>query len=201
MPSSTARPSPTPTPTAISAEAVFDILPRQVLQLEDLPAGFAEDQSTLDSLDEEASGSEDPVGTRRLLESWGFVAGFDRSYTRDAEGGLVGLLVEVWALRDADGAEQAFISSAIASGLAESVDMERITGFSTYGDRSEAFQYAGSFPVDEGQDMQLEGYAIAIRVDRFLGIVVTASLPGERTQGEADQLARIFESRLRQDRL
>jgi hypothetical protein len=184
------------TDDAITREDAFDLLPHLLLQEEDVPSDLRVLDSGFTTLDDLAPLSDSPARARRLLESWEFVLGYSKEYATDYPEGVYWLGVEIWALGDKERAEEAFIDGALLSDYPD-VNEEEIVEFPHFGDDSVAFRLAGQTLAFTAEPTQMEGYMVLVRVDRFLAMFVTQSVPGQSSQAEAEQLAAALEARMR----
>jgi len=179
--------------TAPTPGEALDILPQIVLQLEDMPPGFEVFSSNFDSLGDEASNAYEPERFRRQLESWGFVLGHDKFYSRDPSQGTFEISVEIWLLENEEGSQNAFVDGGLTYDFP---GLTTIADFPALGDESEAFRWAGPYSTFEGQETQAEGFMVIIRVGPFLGAFTTVSPAGQASRDEATALATALESRM-----
>jgi tetratricopeptide (TPR) repeat protein len=179
--------------TAPTREEALDLLPRMVLQLEDLPPGFKTYDSRFDTLEDEAGVAEDAELFQRQLESWGFILGHDKFYAADTPSEFPEIYVEIWLLEDVQGAEEAFIDGGL---YLEAPGVTMLDEFPVFGDESEAYRLAGPYPTLTGEEIQVEGHMVIIRIGPFLAVLQTAFLPGQALDDAAIDLATKLESRM-----
>ena len=177
-----------PTP----GEAI-DLMPRMVLQLEDLPPGFKTYDSRFDTLEDQAAVAEDAELFKRQLESWGFILGHDKFYAADTPSAFPDIYVEIWLLEDVQGAEEAFIDGGL---YLEAPGVTMLDEFPVFGDESEAYRLAGPYLTLTGEEIQMEGHMVIIRIGPFLAVLQTAFLPGQALDDAAIDLATKLESRM-----
>ncbi len=173
----------------LDRKAGSEILPRMVPQTDDLPVGFEEWYTSLETIEDRANLVDDPDYPRRL-ESWDFLLAYVRLYEREPAQSTFDISFEIWLHGSEVGASEAFLDGALELDYPD-VTEEPITNFPVFGDESKGVRYAGIFGHDQ---IQMEGYAVIMRVGQFLALVETFSPSGRASQDETIGVARKLES-------
>jgi hypothetical protein len=186
---------------ARGGEDDLSLLANRSLRLADMPPGFYLHDSSLLRLEDALSSiaddpQSDPEFARRRLESWGFVLANEQQYVNDDSRDLFDIEVRVWLLEDQDGAENAFLDG--APGISNpDIEAQELTDFPTFGDESIAFRLSGRFADATGTEIEVEGFDVTMRLDRYLASVITIGPAGRSSRAEAERLAVTLEARIR----